>query len=57
MIPKTEPAENIPQSLPLSAVSMDSIVKDLRSLEKRYIASKEKAQNQLNDTQSKVQIL
>ena len=53
MIPKTEPAENIPRSLPLSSrlsaspMSMDSIVKHLRSLEKHYIADKEKTQTRV----------
>ena len=55
MIPKTEPAEHIPKStLPLS---MDSIVKDLRSLEKSFISSRERGQNQLNIMQANVKRL
>ena len=55
MIPKTEPAENIPKSTP--PPSMDSIVRDLRSLEKSFISSKERGQNQLNIMQTKVKRL
>ena len=55
MFPKTEPAENIPKSTP--PPSMDSIVRDLRSLEKYFISSKERGQNQLNIMQTKVKRL
>ena len=55
MIPKTEPAENIPKST--SSLSMDSIVRDLRSLEKSFISSKERGQNQLIIMQTKVKRL
>ena len=54
---KTEPAENEinPQSPP--SVSMDSIVKDLKSLEKHYVASQDKTQQQLTITQTKMKRL
>ena len=55
MFPKTEPAENIPKSTPQP--SMDSIVRDLRSLEKSFISSKERGKNQLNIMQTKVKRL
>ena len=52
MIPKTEPAEHIPKST--SPLSMDTIVRDLRSLEKSLISSRERSQNQLNIMHTKV---
>ena len=55
MIPKTEPAENIPKSTP--PLSMDSIVKDLRILEKSFSSSRERDQNQLNIMQTNVKRL
>ena len=55
MIPKTEPADNMPIST--SPLSMDSIVKDLRSLEKSFISSRERGQNQLNIMQANVKSL
>ena len=45
MIPKTEPAENIPKSTP--PPSMDTIVRDLRSLEKSFISGRERSKNEL----------
>ena len=55
MIPKTEPSENIPKSS--SPLSLDSIVKDLKSLEKSLVSDKERAQNQLKIMDSKVKKL
>ena len=55
MIPKTEPAENMPKST--SPLSIDSIVKDLRSLEKSFISSREKGQNHLNIMETNVKKL
>ena len=52
---KTEPAENNHQSPP--SVSMDSIVNDLKTLEKHYVASKENAQQQLTISQTKMKRL
>lgn len=52
MIPKTEPAENISKSI--SPPSMDSIVRDLRSLEKSFISSKESRQKELKTMQARV---
>ena len=55
MIPKTEPSENIPKSS--SPLSLDSIVKDLKSLEKSLVSDKVKAQNQLKIVDSKMKML
>ena len=55
MIPKTEPSENIPKSL--SPLSLDSIVKDLKSLEKSLVLDKKRAVDQLKIMDSKVKML
>ena len=55
MIPKTEPAENIPKST--SPPTMDFVVRDLRSLEKSFILIREKGQNELKTMQTKVKRL
>ena len=56
MIPKTEPAENIPHSVS-SMMCMDSIIKHLKSLERHFVAGKENAKNQLNIMREKNQQL
>ena len=56
MIPKTEPAENIPHSVS-SMMCMDSIIKHLKSLERHFVAGKETAKNQLNIMREKNQQL
>ena len=55
MIPKTEPSENIPKSSP--PMSLDSIIKDLKGLEKSLISDKQRAENQLKIMDSKVKML
>ena len=55
MIPKTEPSDNIPKSS--SPLSLDSIVKDLKSLEKSLVSDKVKAQNQLKIMDSQMKML
>ena len=56
MIPKTEPSENIPKSL--SPLSLDSIVKDLKSLEKSLVLDKKRAVDRLNQLMdSKVKMM
>ena len=55
MIPKTEPVENNPRST--SPLSVDAIVRDLSILEKSFISSRERGQNQLNIMQTKVKRL
>jgi len=55
MIPKTEPSENIPKSL--SPLSLDSIVKDLKSLEKSLVLDKKRALDQLKIMDTKVEKL
>ena len=51
MIPKTEPAENIPKST--SPPSMESIVRDLRRLEKSFISGRERSKNELQTMQTR----
>ena len=56
MIPKIEPAENIPESIS-SITCMDSIIKNLKTIERHYVRNKENAKNQLNMLRDKIQNL
>ena len=56
MIPKIEPAENIPESTS-SIMCMDSIIKNLKTIERHYVRDKENAKNQLNMLRDKIQNL
>ena len=53
MLPKTEPSENIPQSLP-SIKSVDSIITDLKNFDRHLAAQKANGLNQLNSMRDKV---
>ena len=53
MLPKTEPSENIPQSLP-SIKSVDSIITDLKNFDRHLAAEKANGLNQLNSMRDKV---
>ena len=53
MIPKTEPTENIPQSLP-SIKSVDSIIEDLKNFDRHLAAEKENGLNQLNSMRDQI---
>ena len=53
MLPKTEPFENIPQSLP-SIKSVDSIITDLKNFDRHLAAQKANGLNQLNSMRDKV---
>ena len=53
MLPKTEPSENIPQSLP-SIKSVDSIITDLKNFDRHLAAEKANGLNQLNSMRGKI---
>ena len=53
MLPKTEPFENIPQSLP-SIKSVYSIITDLKNFDRHLAAEKANGLNQLNSMRGKI---